>query len=207
MKEKMVIRFRFTDAATVRLLEAGHPPKPGFLKMKTIDKEDVMLGANKSDIGKVGYFEPELPKNFHKLAEANPKLQKRFDSRLKEWKDTAMQAEVKTLEARGIIRREGKAIIDSDSGLAYTGDYDLFDIRKGDISGSGIEFESLSSQVQAALRAKPLEVQHGAHLDWKEIPAGMADGYADIIQKSRPGKDYLVEFHPDGKIRYASFDD
>jgi hypothetical protein len=52
-------------------------------------------------------------------------------------------------------------------------------------------------------------VQHGAHLDWKEIPAGYDEGYAKIILEARPTANAkpLIEFHPDGRIRYTYFTD
>ena len=59
------------------------------------------------------------------------------------------------------------------------------------------------------MKGKPLEVQHGAHLDWKEIPAGLADSFAEIVLATRPfkGAKPLIEFHPDGRIRYTYFSD
>ena len=45
--------------------------------------------------------------------------------------------------------------------------------------------------------------------DWKEIPAGQAANYAEIVLNARPraGAEPLIEFHPDGKIRYTYFVD
>ena len=76
-------------------------------------------------------------------------------------------------------------------------------------SGESVEFGDLSKSTQRKLKDKPIDTQHGAHLDWKEIPAGQAEGYASIILEARPGKNAkpLLEFHPDGRIRYTYFVD
>jgi len=207
-KEGLVIRFRMNEAPAIRLRELGHPAKPEFLKMKSIKEADTHLGANEADLGKVAYFKPKLPANLKQLGtKLQGQVNARFQARMKEWHK--YKSEVQSLEARGLIKIEGDLVVDPQSGKAFTGDYDLFDIRKGSTSGQGVEFESLSKSVQDRLKASPVEAQHGSHLDWKEIPAGAADMFAEIILDARPTKNAkpLIEFHPDGRIRYTYFVD
>ncbi len=207
---KLVIRFRKAGRAAISLRAKGHPPKPEFLKMKSINKDDLHLGASKADLGKVGYFEPKLPDNLKGLSDKlQTDIKTRYADRLKEWNSPKYKREVARLENTGLIERQGQTLVDPKSGKAFTSDYDLFDIRRGKTTGEGIEYESLPADVRMRLEAKPIEVQHGAHLDSWEIPAGKAGGFAKIITDVRPrtGVEPLIEFHPDGKIRYTYFVD
>jgi hypothetical protein len=205
--EGVIIRYRMNEPSTIKLREAGHPAKPEALKMKTIKEVDTHLGASTKDLGKVGYFEPKLPSD---LSTFNTKFQAeikaRYDARMKEW--TKYKAEVNDLIKRGVIKHEGNLIVDPKTGKAFTGDYDLFDIRRR-ATGKSVEFEQLPKDIQDRMKGKPIEAQHGAHLDWKEIPAGSAEIFAEIIlaARPRPGAKPLIEFHPDGKIRYTYFTD
>ncbi len=205
---KLVIRFRMAEKSAIGLRAKGHPAKPEFLKMKSIKEVDVHLGASKADLGKVGYFEPKLPANLQSLpAHVQTQVKARYAARLEEW--TKYSGEVRRLEGAGLIKRQGQTIADPKSGKAFTSDYDLFDIRKGKTTGDAIEYESLPSDVRLRLESKPIEAQHGAHLDWREIPAGQAANYAEIVlnARPRPGAEPLIEFHPDGRIRYTYFVD
>jgi hypothetical protein len=205
---KLVIRFRMTGKSALGLRAKGHPAKPEFMKMKSINDIDVHLGAKKADIGKVGYFEPKLPANIEKLgADLQTQIRARHAKRVDEFNQ--YRGDVAQWKKSGLVEQKGQTLVDPTSGKAFTSDYDLFDIRKGTTAGRGIEFESLPRDVRMRLEAKPIEAQHGAHLDWREIPAGQAAGYAEIILNARPkpGAQPLIEFHPDGRIRYTYFVD
>jgi len=213
--EGIVIRFRMNEAPSIRLRELGHPAKPEFLKMKSIKEVDTYLGARKADLGKVGYFEPKLPANFKRLSgRLQQEIGARHKLRLDEW--NKYRGQVQSLVDRGVVAHEGQVLVEPTSGKAFTGDYDLFDIRRGTSVGDAVAFEELPKRTQEALQAKPIEAQHGAHLDWKEIPAGFAESYAQIVLESRPTRVVggrtvenapLIEFHPDGRIRYTYFTD
>ena len=205
---QMVIRFRMAERSAIRLRAKGHPAKPEFLKMKSIKEVDLHLGASKADLGKVGYFKPQLPANLKSLgADLQTQIKARYAARLEEW--SKYKGEVARLESAGVVTRQGATLADPKSGKAFTSDYDLFEIRKGKTTGEAIEYESLPADVRMRLESKPIEAQHGAHLDWKEILAGQAANYAEIVlnARPRPGAEPLIEFHPDGKIRYTYFVD
>jgi hypothetical protein len=207
-REGVVIRFRPTEKAGVKLREAGHPAKPEYLKMKSIKEIDTYLGADKADIGKVGYFKPKLPTNLKSLdTKLQAQIRSRFEARFDEWH--SYRDQVKALSDKGLVEHKGNVLVEPSSGKAFTSDYDLFDIRKGTATGESVDFGDLSKSSQTRLKDKPIDVQHGAHLDWREIPAGQAEGYAKIILEARPGKNAkpLIEFHPDGRIRYTYFVD
>jgi Domain of unknown function (DUF4157) len=207
-REGVVIRFRPTEKAAVKLREAGHPAKPEYLKMKSIKEIDTYLGATKADLGKVGYFKPKLPSNLKSLdTKLQAQIKSRFEARFDEWH--SYRDQVKALSDKGLVEHKGNVLVEPSSGKAFTSDYDLFDIRRGTATGESVEFGDLSKSTQRKLKDKPIDAQHGAHLDWKEIPAGQAEGYAKIILEARPGKNAqpLIEFHPDGRIRYTYFVD
>jgi hypothetical protein len=206
---KQVIRFRLTGKRAVKLREQGHPAKPEFLKMKTINEIDLHLGAKKADLAKVGFFKPKLPKNFDSLpAELQAKILKRFE--LRNHEQSTYQKQVNDLLDDGIIELEGNTVVDTRTGKAFTSDYDLFDIVDAK-TGKGVQFENLPEPVKARYQADPLDVKHGAHLDWMEIPPGKAlAGWVDVILETRPKNAKgapLLEFHPDGRIRYTYFAD
>jgi len=206
-RENLFIRFRPVDEGVVKLRALGHPAKPEILKMKTIKKIDLELGAREIDIDQVGFFTPKKPANFDQLPLSyQEELTARFESRMKEISDYSDQ--VKQLESAGTIRREGNVIVDVKTGKGYTGDYDLFDIRKGGKDGENIAFESLSPEVQAELKGSGIEVQHGAAIDW-DVPEGYADSYAAQVIGGRPtnGNKPLVQFNPDGSVSEGYFDD
>lgn len=208
MKNGLVIRVRMAGQRAIKLRAKGHPAKPEFLKMKSISELDLHLGAQRADLGKVGFFEPRLPANLNRLsATLRAQVEARYRTRLAEW--TGSRAEIIALEKKGLVKRSGQTLVDPKSGKAFTSDYDLFDIRVGNEKGPAIEYESLPKDVRVQLEAKPAEIQHGAHLDWKEIPAGQAANYAEIIlnARPRPGAEPLIEFHRDGRIRYTYFVD
>ncbi len=207
-REGVVIRFRPVEKVGIKLRKAGHPAKPEYLKMKSIKEVDTYLGADKADIGKVGYFKPKMPSNLKSLdTKLQAQIKSRFDARFDEWH--TYRDQVKSLQDKGLVEHKGNVLVEPSSGKAFTSDYDLFDIRKKTETGESIEFDDLRKSSQRKLKDKPIDVQHGAHLDWREIPAGQAEGYAKIILEARPGKNAqpLIEFHPDGRIRYTYFVD
>jgi hypothetical protein len=208
MREDLTIRFRMVDKPVIRLLQEGHPAKPAMLKMKTIKEIDTYLGASKRDIGKVGFYEPELPSNLLKMSEAEAAaVMKRYNQRLAEYNQ--YKGEVQSMVERGVIEQQGKVIVDPVTGKAFTGDYDLFDIRRGGKEGPGVELEALKDEIRQTLEEKPVSVQHGAHLDWNEFKAGEIEVFTKIVKEARPaeGNPPMVEVGPDGKIRYTHFED
>jgi hypothetical protein len=208
VREGLSIRFRMVDKPVIRLLKKGHPAKPAMLKMKTISELDTHLGASKRDIGKVGFYEPQLPSKLLRMSEKKAAaVMERYHQRMAEY--TKYKAEVQSMVESGVIEQQGKVIVDPVTRKAFTGDYDLFDIRQGGNRGPGVELEALKKEIRQALEDKPVDVQHGAHLDWKEFKAGEVDAFAKIVKGARPkeGNPPLVEIGPDGKVRYTHFDD
>jgi hypothetical protein len=214
-KHGVEIQVRPTNPESRALLENGTGyPKPECIKMKTIDANDIALGAPADGAGKVGYFEPKLPEGYssiEELQQANPKLSERFTQRQQEFVDR--QEEVQRLMGgdglkageRQVVVRDG-VVYDVETGKPFCGDHDLFDVR-------GVGGEELPKSVRDAivkeLKDGPAKVQHGDHMSWdyggysKDVPAeGMkapfakAEGIDEKILKGHAPPAYK----PDGTL-------
>lgn len=99
-------------------LEAGALPKPPWLKSKSIDEFDVMLGAPPNGLGKVGFFPPTLPRNFAELPiDQQSKLLARQGERLE---DFASNHHYYTeLEEARFIKVDGGVVHDARTGKAF----------------------------------------------------------------------------------------
>jgi hypothetical protein len=205
------IAFRPVSRAVTRLRKLGHAGKPEFLKMKTINELDVLLGANKADIGKVGFFKPKMPPSKSLLKLSKKKLNDliaRDKSRTKNINDPDMKKMINERTASGELKvRDGVVfkMKGNGAGKAYTGDHDAYSFTK---NGVDIPFEKLKRQIRAKLEADPIHTEHGAALSWDDIKAGQAQAYADNILNHRPGGDggRLVVFKPDGTIAREFFE-
>ena len=197
------IVIRPVENVVIRLRELGHPGKIAQLKMKTIKQIDTYLGAGADDIGKVGFFEPVMPENILQLPKKTSiAVSERYMARMHEWR--SMKGTVKQLTAEGVAELRGKVIVDPVSGKAFTGDYDLFEIRKG---GQNLNYDTLETQIREALQQEPIATRHGDHLSWDNIEAGQAEIFAKIVREHRPGGEALMKFGPDGLVSKSTFDD
>ncbi len=170
----VVLLVRPTSPQVPVLLERGLVPKPEAVKAKTINAKDVVLGARagltKDDLGKVGWFAPQLPAAGSKEETVAGDLLPRYGLRLKERADE-MQKVTKLLHKKRIRIVEGK-IVDVKSGKEMTGDHDLYAVLDAseqplvDQPGETTMFRKKEAVV-AALRSGSFNAQHGALLDWK----------------------------------------
>jgi hypothetical protein len=204
------------------LLDDQAVPKMEDLKSKTITAEDEHIGAWKEDIGKVGFFKPEPPVRPHGIDEATwqkmlPKLVERFAQRDAEYWDNAkrmtelqrraeMQSEKSgPMDDRGTHKEQQVAIGDDgvvkaipDEGASlkeppFTGDHDIFDIRKAD--GSALSNDEYNAII-AEMRAANMGVAHGAHMRWvPQTPAEKAI-FAAIVKRHASGAEPLLRFSP-----------
>ena len=196
------ISFRPVSRTVTKLRRKGHPGKPEHLKMKTIDELDVHLGANKADIGKVGYFKPLDQPNISGLSSAKvADVYKQLGKRRREyWR---LKDDVNRMVADGKIELRNGVVFEK-GGKAYTGDHDAFSFTH---DGKDISFEKLRAEVRNKLKADPIHTEHGAALSWDPMKPGLAEYYANNILKHRKGGERLVVFKPDGTIAREFFDD
>jgi len=163
---KVQIITRPTNAAAKMLLKKGLAiPKKQFVKNKTINDLDTYLGASKKNIGKVGTFEPKLNRaQLKKLSiEQVKEIVKRYKQRRREWKNQAEH--IKASIKKGEITVEDGLIIDGDSGLPFTGDIDVFDIRGP--YGEKLSRAKYEKVVKELIKSNATNVEHGAHLWWQ----------------------------------------
>ena len=204
------------------LLDDNAVPKMEDLKSKTISAEDEHIGAWKEDIGKVGFFKPEPPRRPHGMDEATwqkmlPKLVERFAQRDAEYWDNAKRmtelqrrVEMQTeksgpMDDRGTHKEQQVAIGDDgvvkaipDEGTSlkeppFTGDHDIFDIRKAD--GSALSNDDYNAII-AEMRAANMGVAHGAHMRWTPQTSAEKAIFAAIVQRHTSGAEPLIRFSP-----------
>lgn len=204
------IHVRPTNPEARRLLEAGAHPKPEYLKMKTINSDDILLGAPRDGAGKVGYFKPEMPPRGKLSDDAWQRLEARAAQRAKEFDDQAPK--VAELLEKGKIRvRPDGTVVHGTTGRPFTGDHDLFDIR-------GVKGETLPAavreRIQRELSNGPFRAQHPEHVAWDysnlrrtlapgetSSPYDIARGVDEKILNSHArGGEPLIRFRSDRPI-------
>jgi hypothetical protein len=209
------IQVRPTNPEARRLLEAGAHPKPEYLKMKTINSEDILLGAPRDGAGKVGYFRPQLPPRGNLSDDAWRRLQSRAAQRAREFDDQAPK--VAELLQKGKIRvRPDGTVLNGKTGRPFTGDHDLFDIR-------GVNGEPLPSavreRIQRELSEGPFGAQHPEHVAWDyshlrrtlapgetSSPYDIARGVdSKILDSHAPGGEPLIQFGADRPIASSHY--
>ncbi len=201
------IQIRPTNPDARRLLEGGAHPKPEFLKMKTINRDDILLGAPRDGVGKVGYFKPQLPPKGSVDPATYQRLEARALQRAKEFDDQAPKV-AKLLADKKIIVRPDGTVLNGKTGRPFAGDHDLFDIRGA--KGEPLP-EAVRAQIRRELSKPPFNLQHPEHAAWdyshlrKTVEAGEASSPYSIAQgvdqkilgSHRPGGEALITMSPD----------
>lgn len=178
-KHGSFIQIRPTNVNAPKQLEKGLLPKAESIKAKTIDADDVLLGAPKEHLAKPALFLPKKPtREDFADQETFDRAFARYAFREAEYRDTmATDKEFKDLLDAGTLAlidgdrmgaEEGGVIVEKASGLAYTGDHDLFRVV-GD--------RALFTELQKP----PFRAQHGAHLDWP----GLISAVKEPLKKKR----------------------
>jgi RHS repeat-associated protein len=198
-KHQVTIRVRPTNKHSVRWRQEGHPPKPAALKMKTVKEADVALNPKlKGKEGQVGFFDPT--EKGTKPRPDDPALQKRYDQRKEEWAD--YQKDIKDND----VRVEDGIVIDNESGKAFAGDNDIFDIKDQD--GNALpEGDKTRDKVLQDLGEPPYDNQHPDHVNWDPKDEKEAKIKKDIIDGHKEGGEPLTEFKPDGTTGQSHADD
>jgi len=213
-KEQIIIDVRPTTKEAPTLYEEqGALPKPEDIKAKTVNDLDVCLGAKPSDVGKVGYFKPSPPQKPPTMSDADwagiqPDVVKRFAQRDAEfWDQGAKMTKIQSptgeshlghqaeIGPEGVVRdvqQQG----DKEVVSPFTGDHDIYDIRKAD--GSPVDYESQwYKDLVDSMKKMGMGVEHGAHMEWKPKP-GTPDAqiHQTIINKVVSGMEQLLRFQP-----------
>jgi hypothetical protein len=151
----------------VQRLIDGHPPKPSEIHTKTINNLDTYIGANKQDLGLVGWFQPKTPVRTPDMSDdVWASIQKRFNQRLDEYHDQGkhmwelmQKGDVQVRD--GVIYNTG---LNKEIGMdmAFTGDHDILTIQ-----------DAYGNPVPDAIKNKIIQDLkqfggggHGAQADW-----------------------------------------
>ncbi|MEX2176510.1 MAG: hypothetical protein WD872_19250 [Pirellulaceae bacterium] len=191
------VRVRFRPAGSARKLrKRGAVPKWEELKMKTINDDDIALGARPSDKTKTGYFDPKnlkLPDKSHPHYEA---LKKRYDQRAEEFRELAEK--VKQYQKDGDIVVENGVVKDGPTGKDIAGDYDIYEIL--DKTGKRIPpSDPRYAKIYEDLTGRRIQAQHPAHVDWNPTDPFEIKIKEEIIQRHRT-TDALIEFREDMSV-------
>jgi hypothetical protein len=208
-EESVVVRIMETNPHAIALRKLGHPPKPGFLKMKSAGELDVVLGVPKDALGRVVFFKPKPPKKIPRGVDPE-QVWARYRQRLEEFEDFGR--EVRRLEQEGKIGvTRGGVIVDAKTRKAFTSDTDLFDIR----DMNGVKFDDpRRERILAKLKEGGVDIEHGALRDWKteeitdaakraqaeKIKETIIDSHLERTSSGETGET-LVEFRPGRKVR------
>ncbi|WP_067695665.1 toxin glutamine deamidase domain-containing protein [Nocardia jejuensis] len=164
----LIIDVRPTNPDAVRHLQNGAMPKPMDIKDKTINDNDILLGAPEHAKGLVGRLNPEslsMPDTTGMSQQQIDALKKRLEDRRKDWgayeehMDELIAAKEFRVTDEGIV--EGKV---GDDWKPVTGDHDLFDIRHAD--GTRLTPEELDQHI-ARLIGLDAGIMHGPHAYWE----------------------------------------
>jgi hypothetical protein len=202
VRKKMIkhgVRIRFRPAGTARKLrKRGAVPKWEDLKMKTINDDDLLIGAPKAGRTQPGYFDPKLPDP--KLKQTDPgryeQVMKRYKQRKEEFE--ALKDKVEKMKKDGDIVVENGVVKHGPSGKEIAGDYDIYEIL--DKNGKRItDKDPRYNRIIDDLRGRRIGAQHGAHVEWKPKTDFEKKIYDDIIERHKT-KEPLYEFREDGSI-------
>ena len=195
-----------TPHAEPMLREGTALPKPEKIKAKTVNELDVQLGlTGPENLGKAAIFKPDqmkMPENFMELPHIEQDaLVARLQKRMEEW--NSYNVEMLKLQSDGKIRIEPDGTI-TNTGLVaggekpFTGDHDVFDIRKAD--GTKLSAEEYT-KVKEALMDADCDVMHGAVTGWEHdnplsfgTEAGQAEFKRLVADHSAGGKEPLIRF-------------
>lgn len=226
-----VILVRPTSPGARPKLDAGHQPKPEFLKSKTTNEYDVLLGMDPEAISDVAFFEPktsffedamrasgmpeaEITVQIGKLHAGERISAPPGFTNSSQWDSTVGRFHHRTHEFngsigdatrayvdKGVIRIENGVVIDVATGMPFTGDHDLFDFLT--VDGKQI---SMGKHLAAVDELKDVTfVMHPAHARWdpqrSQFPPG-AEGDAKYAD-ARAIYSKIIDSHAGGEILIA----
>lgn len=227
-KHGVRIYVRQPNPHSARHINAGAAAKPMEVKAKTINHWDTYLHPKigPGQRGLVGYFEPQLPKDFKTGKYTNRqriRIRRRFNARLAEWnrEATSMKRLEATAPDRGLAVRVKDGVVyqvEPDSVRRFeggpnerrprripqpaerltplAGDIDVFDLT--DTNGKPLSRARYAAMDTALVEAGLTE--HGAHMRWRA--RGKAGKVKRAIMAAHAlatgGADQLVRIGPGG---------
>ncbi|MEU6191960.1 helix-turn-helix domain-containing protein [Nocardia sp. NPDC047038] len=198
----LMIYVRPSNPDSVRWIKDGSPGKPELVKFKTINADDVELGAAADKKGLVGYFrfpdpgqgDLRLPERGTRREERWNRLQARLDERVREYE--ALQSGMATHIAAGRFEVRDGVVYGRDRGGEFrplTADHDLFDIRHADGRRLTPEENFLHfDQTHSA----GMGVEHPPLANWNPVTARDWGEYLKLMDQHGVDGEPLVLFQP-----------
>ncbi|MDQ0313180.1 hypothetical protein J2S46_007736 [Kitasatospora herbaricolor] len=189
----IVIEVRPTNPDSVPHLDAGALPKPKAIKAKTVNEEDIWLGAKAEDKGLVGFFRPVLPERPAGMGDGLwNRVLARFDQRTVEFAELApvmrsLAGEFRVVD--GVVQGRDR----QGAWKPITGDHDIFDLQ--DAEGFRIGADEYGEAVEDMV-GQDMGVQHGAHMFWQPESAFDRSIFEKIVKSHEAGGEALIRFVP-----------
>lgn len=191
----------------VPLLEAGHSPKPAFLRLRSIDEADTAIGASPDDLGKLGFFQPRMPDPAIKASDPHRYGQfvARYVERAREYRRYADL--LKRLTQRRWLKVEKGVVLDTRETLrgqpnpgldkAFVGDFALFEVT--DPSGSSLADEDRLEAFRA-LQKPPVYAARADFVSWQNDSPDTFDPatFEPVAKRHEEGELPLGEYGPEG---------
>jgi RHS repeat-associated protein len=219
------IRMRPSNPDCLDWIKKGNPKKPEFIKNKTINSMDELMGPPPAPgtKGLVGHFEP--PPRDAAIARAESKLgrpltdaekaalEKRRAQRLAEFHRN--DAEIRHEKGNKVSVDDEKGVLVDNrpgetQGKAFTGDHDMFDIQQKGPDGQYHPADPATrDKVVNDMKNDPnVQAQHGDHRSWDYDPNNQQARDIDnaILQGHKPGGEPLVDFNPDSTVGTSHFE-
>jgi len=228
-KHNVRIRVRPSNPDCLPHIKNGHPKKPEFIKNKTINKTDSLMGPppKPGNEGLVGHYKP--PSKADAVSNAEDKLGRKLTKEEAETLESRRAQRLSEFNQNDKYLREGavdangnQVLVDPDRGVLvdnrpgptqgkeFTGDHDLFDVQQKGPDGKWQPADKATNDaVVNDLKNDPnFEAQHGDHRSWKsdESDAQSKNIDKNIKEGHQPGGVPLVDVYPDGTTGTSHYD-
>ncbi len=198
------IQIRPGNPYASKYLEAGTGhPKPLGMDMKSINPDDLALGASKDNLGKVGYFEPKKPSVSRGTPDGD-RIWNRYDQRMDEFSSKSADMDrflsegaemvVDGKQVKYTVELKDGVLVNKQTGKPFVSDYDLHHLKPK--SGTAMDSQTWT---KVMYDLKKVGIQHGDTAHFVDAPSKVATKKRPgFLEEHVPGADRLIEFGGDG---------
>ncbi|MGE5473434.1 MAG: hypothetical protein ACM3UU_04355 [Ignavibacteriales bacterium] len=160
------IHIRQTNPYSKPWIDSGRGvPKPEFIKSKTVNPYDTLIGAPKNSEGLVAHFEPIKPIKGNMPDDVYKQVYARYEKRLADFNKLDKQIQQMSGGPNPKIKVKDGIIYDAKTNKPFAGDYDIAGITGK--NGEPIP-KSIKDQIIKDLKNGPANVQHDPLANWPE---------------------------------------
>jgi len=210
-KHGVNIHVRQTNPYSKPWIDSGKGvPKPEFIKSKTVNPYDTLIGAPKNSEGLVAHFKPVKPIQGNMPNDVFKKVEAQYQKRLADFNKLDKEIQKMASGPNPKIKIKDNIIYDAKTNKPYCGDYDIAGITGK--NGEPIP-KSIKDQIIKDLKNGPANVQHDPLANWPEklTPENYAkmgktpqqlqndiNNYVKQINDHRQGGEGLIQVTADG---------